>query len=451
MGSQGSIYWKMINKLRTKIKQNKLLISLFLIGLLLRLFFSVQIYSGDVNNHIGWAKDALSSGFTGIYGRSFEKYGVMTPTYPPIPLFFFTFFYWLFTVVYSVALKLNLGIKIFPSGLIWFLEDQDIMPAFLKIPAILADLGIAYLVFLFFTKILGKNSKKWPIIGFSLVLFNPAFFYNSAFWGQIESVPLFFILTSFYCLFFKESWRSVIILTLAILTKQTVIIFLPLFAFIYYQKYGFKRSLRGVFLFLLIFCLFFLPFCQKEGWLTFPFLTYWNKIQTGSGSNYVTDHAFNFWALTTGLGKISDGKPFWLGLSYSIWGNLLFGSILIIIFTRLLIRRKVKTRDYLFAAALIPFAAFLFLTRMHERYLETALPFLLLLNGKKRFYLFSFLFISFFYLVNLYHNWWFPNSLILKNILSNLVVIRGLIILLISVFGLLLVKYYQGEPKDEAN
>lgn len=440
----------MINNLKIKIKKNRFLLTLFLFGLILRLLISIQIYSGDVNNHIGWAKDALANGFSGIYSRSFEKYGVMAPTYPPIPIFFFTLFYWLFTIVYGFALKLNLAIKFFPSRLIWFLEDQDIMPAFLKIPAILADLGIAYLVYLFLKRLLGKSAEKWPMIGAGLVLFNPAFFYNSALWGQIEAGPLFFILASFYCLFFKESWRSVIFLALAILTKQTVIIFLPLFALVYYKKYGLKISLRGVFLLLLIFILFFLPFNQKGNRLAFPFLTYWNKIQTGSGSDYVTDHAFNFWALVTGLGKIPNWQPYWWGISYSIWGYLLFGIVMIIIFVPLL-GKRVKPKNYLFAAALIPFAAFLFLTKMHERYLEPTLPFLLLLNGKKKFYLWSFLFVGFFYLVNLYHNWWFPGNSVFVNVFSNLTVIRGLIVLLIGVFGLLLVKYSQGEPKDETD
>lgn len=414
---------------------------------MLRLNFAIQIYSGDVNNHIGWAKDALNNGFSGIYERSFEKYGVMTPTYPPIPLFFFTLFYWLFTVVYNLAWKLNLSLRIFPSKIIWFLQDQDTMPAFLKIPAILSDLGIAYFVYLFSKKILGKVKTNWPIILTGLVLFNPAFFYNSSHWGQIEAVPLFFILGSFYTLFFsRKSWLSVLFLVLAFLSKQTVIIFSPLFALAFYKKFGFKESFKGVLLFLFVFIIFFLPFFHTGNPLIFPFTTYWMKIQTGSGSNYVTDHAFNFWALISGLGKIPDWKPFWFGVSYSNWGYFIFILVLLLIFIPLF-KNKAKPIEYVFAAGLIPFAAFLFLTRMHERYLEPSLPFLLLLATKRKSFLVPFLYVCFFHLVNLYHNWWAPGNVILKKIFSDLRVIQGLTVVVIGVFGFLLVKYLRGKPQ----
>lgn len=443
MENRGFIFWK--NNWKTIFVKHPLF-WLFFLGLVLRLFASVQIYSGDVNNHIGWAKDALAAGLSGIYGRNFEKYGVMTPTYPPIPVLFFTFFYWLYKVIFDLCWNLNLKFSFFPSRLIWFLQDQDTLPAFLKIPAILADLGIAYFVYRFAQKILEKKSKKIPLFLAGLVLFNPAFFYNSASWGQIEAVPLFFLLASLYCLFYYHYRLSAIIFALAFLTKQTVIIFAPLYGFIYFKKYGLKKSLKGLAIFLLIFIILFLPFYSEGNLLTFPFLTYWNKIQSGSGSDYVTDHAFNFWALISGLGKIPDRQPFLLGISYSSCGYFLFGVMLLVIFGRLF-KKGVGLREYVLAAALIPFASFLFLTRMHERYLEPVLPFLLLsvLFNKSNFW--AFIFLSFFYSVNLYHNWWFGGNAGFKLFLSRIEVINGLILLVIGVFILLLVQYYQEENK----
>jgi len=422
---------------------------LFLTGLVIRLIFSVQIYSGDVNNHVAWGKDILAFGPQGVYERSFEKYGVMTPTYPPIPLFLFTFFYWLFDAVYKIAWNLNLSIKAFPSGLIWFLQDQDTLPAFLKIPSILSDLGIAWLVYLFGGKLLGKKASLWPKILAGLVLFNPAFFYNSAFWGQIEAIPIFFLLASFYWLFFrKKEFLPVVFFSLALLTKQTAIIFVPLFALGYWQKFGLKKAFSGLLVFLLFFYLLFLPFFKQGNLLSFPFSTYWEKIQSGSGSDYVTDHAFNFWVLISGLGKISDAKPFWLGIPFRAWGYLFFLIAMITIFGRLCFK-KGKPKDFLFAAGLIPFAAFLFLTRMHERYLQPVLPFLLLLVPKNKIYSFSFFFVSCFYLFNLYHNWWFGGNFFTKSLFSQTPVINFLIGAAIGVFGVLGLKYWQGEKKSE--
>ncbi|HUV71852.1 MAG TPA: hypothetical protein VMW25_02495 [Clostridia bacterium] len=433
----------MKTKLWPVIRKNRLLIFIFFLGLLLRLVLCIQIYSGDVNNHVAWGKDALRFGFAGIYQRSFEKYGVMTPTYPPMPLFFFTFFYWLYQSLYQLAWKLNLSFALFPSNLIFFLEDQDTLPAFLKIPAILADLGIAWLIFLSVKKILKEKAANWPLLSACLVLFNPAFFYNSAYWGQIEAVPLVFILASFYSLFLlKRNILSALFLALAVLSKQTSIVFLPVFALGYLSRFNFKKSIAGAAFFGIVFSALFLPFFAKGNIFTFPFETYLVKIQSGSGSNYVTDHAFNFWALATGLGKIPDWKPFWLGLSYSQWSWTLFGATLLSILY-ILWKRKKDFNAYLYAAFLIPLSAFLFLTRMHERYLEQALPFLLLLSIKKRSYLGIFLLISFIHLINLYHNWWAPGSRVLKNILSQTPVINSMIVVEIGLFVYLCLQYYK--------
>lgn len=413
---------------------------LLLLGFILRLVLSVQIYSGDVNNHIAWGKDGKEFGFQGIYEREFfSRYGTLAPTYPPIPIFLFNWFFELYDWTYKVSWDLNLKYGLFPSNFIFFLEDQDTLPAFLKIPAILADLGIAYLVFLFAGK-LTKN-KRLPLVLSFLVLFNPAFFYNSAYWGQIEAVPLFFVLSSFYLLLFsKRHILSAVLFSLALLTKQTSIVFSPIYAVVFFYKYGFKESAKGFLVSLSTFWFLFLPFFKEGSLLAFPFSTYLNKIQTGSGSDFVTDHAFNFWGLVSGLGKISDSEAFWLGLPYKLWGYAFFGVLLSVILYYLY-KSKFAANKVIFAAALIPFAAFLFLTRMHERYLEQALPFLLLVGVEKRSVFWIFIIVSVFHLANLYHNWWAPRIDILVNFLSWGAVINGLILFAIGSFSFLLIQY----------
>jgi hypothetical protein len=420
------------------------IVLVFLLGILLRLFLSIQIYSGDVNNHIAWGKDAIGFGFAGIYERDFASYGVMTPTYPPIPIFFFTAFYWLFETLYRFSWNLNLNFGFFPSNLIFFLEDQDTLPAFLKIPAIVADIGIAYMFFLIAKKLIKEKSNFWPTIAASLVLFNPAFFYNSAYWGQIESVPLLFLLLAFYFLFFSKRYLlPAFFISLMVVTKQTSLVFLPLFAIFYWFKHGLKKSLSGALVFFLSFFIFFLPFFQKGNFFTFPFTTYLVKIQTGSGSTFVTAHAFNFWSLVSGLGKIPDFKPFWLGISYSKWGYMFFVAALLPIFY-LLCKRKASLIAFLFAGCLVPFSAFLFLTKMHERYLQQALPFFLVLTLKKKsdpVYWLGFLLLSLIYFINLYHDWWAPGNEFLKSLFLQMPVINIITGIEISIFVLLYVRY----------
>ena len=253
-----------IQNIRKAIKKNKILLILISLGLILRLIISVQIYSGDVNNHISWGKDVVENGSSGIYEREFAvRYGTMTPTYPPIPLFFFTPSYYLYDYIYDLSWKLNLAQPLFPSNFIFFLEDQDTLPAFLKIPSIIADILLAFIIYKFVKKIV-KGKEKLALVFASFVLFNPAFIYSSAYWGQIESTPLVFLMLSFYFIMFsKRAYLPAIFLTLALLTKQTTIIFVPIFAIIYFKKFGDAVCLTSSAVALFVFFLAFLPFYKS--------------------------------------------------------------------------------------------------------------------------------------------------------------------------------------------
>lgn len=396
---------------------------LLLAGFLLRLVLSVQIYSGDVNNHISWGRDILRLGPAGVYQRDFtSRYGTMTPTYPPLPLAVFTISQWLYDSTYTISNWANSHFQVFPSRFIWLLEDQDVLPAFHKIWAILADIGIAYLVYKF-------TQKTWLT---TLVLFNPAFFYNSAYWGQIEAIPIFFLLASFYFLTrTRRSYLSALCFVLALLSKQSSIIFIPIFALAFWQKFGLRISVTSALIGLVFFSVSFLPFLAN------PFVTYWQKIQTGSGSDFITDHAFNLWALLTGLGKVSDSAPYWLGISYNHWGFILFGLALVFILI------KFRPSRLFAASALINLASFLLLTRMHERYLQPSLAFLLLWAGTKRSLLAVFIFLSGFYWLNLYHNWWAPRIPSLVTWLSSPDTINLLIVLAFASFTWLILRYDQ--------
>src|SRR3990167_5835544 len=190
---------------------------LFILGLVLRLLLSTQIYSGDVNNHVSWGQDILKNGPVGIYEREFmSRYGTLTPTYPPIPLVLFTLSQGAFDWASRTAWDTNLKYPLFPSQIVWWLQDQDTQPAFHKVWAIAADVGIAWLIYI-------TTRKRWLA---ALVLFNPAFFYNSASWGQIESVPVFFLVAAFLT---RRPILSATSFILALLTKQSSIIFIPLY------------------------------------------------------------------------------------------------------------------------------------------------------------------------------------------------------------------------------
>lgn len=410
---------------------------LLFFGFLLRLYLSVQFYSGDVNNHIAWAKDILLNGTFSIYEREFYfRYGTLTPNYPPLALFLFTVSYSLYEQIYNLSIWFNTQFSLFPSQVIWSLQHPNIIPAFLKIPGILADIGISYVVYLFAKKF--KQSEKWTLISASFVLFNPAFFYNSALWGQIDALPILFSILALYLLLYsKNILLAFLIFTLGILSKQNIVILVPVYFLIALQSNTLNKLIRPLMASFILFWGLFVPFSGLNA--VTAITTYWNKILTNSVSDYVSYHAFNFWTLFIGLDKVHDNSIFLFGISYQIFGYLMFG--LITLFLLYLLWKNKNEHIAIYSATIISFSSFLFLTRLHERHLEPTLPLLLLLGIKNKRFLPIFIFASLFYVLNLYHDWWAPRIPLLVNFISNILVIKLMVFTLLILFGLLLVRF----------
>ncbi len=442
-----------------RFKKHRLLI-LFILGLLLRLGLLFLDYSWDVNNHLSWSKDLWQRGFAGFYDKqSSEVYATLYPNYPPVALFIFYIFYPLQSIIHGIAWFINTHVPLFPSKLIFFIETRTFLAATLKLPAVLADLGLALIVYLITEKSFWKESrqklrrliesKKDPIASpgpvwnlaslqddkkknnahtysllmAALILFNPAFFYNSAYWGQIDVIPIFFVVWSLYLLIFTKRFMwSGVIFTFAVLTKPTALVFLPIYAVIFIQKYSFKEFFKTSLLGLFIFLLSFIPFLGNFN-LLLPFTIYSPKRLAAQSLPYVTNGAFNFWVLVTWFKGIKDTAPFLLGISYRVWGYIL--TSIFVVITLFFQRHSGKSRrmsgrfqnrsskqqfrnDIFYVGFLIAFACFLFLTKMHERYSMLPLPFLLLASIQNRKLLRWFIVLSFISFLNLYHSWPVP-------------------------------------------
>lgn len=422
--------------------KKRTVIVIFLLGFVFRLLLTLVDYSGDVNNHINWAMSGARYGFTGFYERSFFRlYGTAHANYPPLTMILFSLCYRLYSLTGILIWKLNLALPLFPSRLVFIWQEQEnILPAFLKVPAILADIGIAFFVYQIVKKTIKKNSNK-PIIFASLVLFNPAFFYNSSYWGQIESLPLFFVLGAFYFLIYrKRHILSAVFMTLAILSKQTAVIFIPLYGLIFIRKLPIKKLLGSIVSSLAVFLVVFFPFIGKNNLLTYPFITYWNRIMIAFGSEYLTAHAFNFWGLMYGLGHIPDSRVTLLGLSVR-WWSLIYVYLIMLIILYILHKRKYRTDDIFMAGFLIALSIFLFSTRMHERHISNVLPFVLLSCIYDRRIIIFFLFISFFAFLNLYSGWWSPHFEPIIGFFSSPILVNLLIIGLILCFFIFFIRY----------
>ena len=114
----------------------------------------------------------------------------------------------------------------------------------------------------------------------------------------------------------------------------------------------------------------------------------------------------------------------------------------------LLIRSKKITEDFFMALFINALAAFLFLTKMHERYLAPALPFLALSAASHRRLWPIFAAISLSHLANLYHEWWFPRIPILVNWLSSWAAIQ-LMAATITTSTIITLTYFLKIPQHE--
>lgn len=422
--------------------KTRIVIIIFLLGLTLRLLLSLIDYRSDVNSYINWALSGVKYGFAGFYERDFLRlYGTAQANYPPLAMILFSLCYYLYSLTGILIWKLNLAFPFFPSRLVFFWQEQrNMLPAFLKIPAVLADIGIAVFIYLIVKKTVKKNSKK-PIVFASLVLFNPAFFYNSAYWGQIESLPLFFVLGAFYFLIYRKRHNlSAVFMTLAILSKQTAVIFIPLYGLIFIRKLSKKKLLGSIVSSLALFLFVFFPFIGKNNLLTYPFITYWNRIMIAFGSKYLTAHAFNFWYLMYGMGNIPDSRVTLFGISVR-WWSLIYVYLIMLIILYILHKKRYQTYDIFMAGFLIALSIFLFSTRMHERHISNALPFILVSSIYNRKIMIFFIFISFFAFLNLYSGWWSPHFEPIIGFFSSPILVNLLIIGLILYFFIFFIQY----------
>ncbi len=379
------------------------IVIVLLISLLLRIFVSTAIYSGDLNNHVGWGESNLKYGYEGAYDRQYV--GIMQPTYPPIAIGAFTASVGLYETVYKISYSLNEKINLFPSKIIWSLQDENVRPAFTKIIAIISDVGVGLLIYRF-CKSICKKSRKTSVIVAAAYLFNPAVWYISALWGQIESLPIFFILLSIWMAYQKKYKLANVSFVAAVLSKQTSLIFSPLFLILSYKKFGIKKTVKGLFIQMAIFYIAYLPFAPTLSPL-WPFQVYINRIQTGSGSVWITDHAFNVWIWFSHLQKIPDTTKVIGQISANIVGiGLFFIAVLAPLFAYT--KRKLSFNQLILLCSLMPMAAFSFLTKMHERYSAPAIPFIALASSFDPVLWIIYFLESVAHLVNLYHEWYFP-------------------------------------------
>jgi Gpi18-like mannosyltransferase len=236
---------------------------------------------------------------------------------------------------------------------------------------------------------LWSKKKHAGLIAAGAFLFNPAVIYNSALWGQMDSVNNVWFVLSLYLLLQKRYMVSVAMYACSLLTKSSLSIMLPLYAWFVGAglKWNMKALLTAACVFLGVFGLGILPVSDNPWSWYGQFL---GTNATGEMDN-VTAFAYNLWWVifhpTLAMGasnNIAEVVNIWLEGSpliqtmYGVFslGAIAFGvsAIFQLPVYIAVVRKNIKLTPTIMYAATAALAIICYLTlpKMHERYMYPA-------------------------------------------------------------------------------
>ncbi|NLI90961.1 MAG: DUF2029 domain-containing protein [Peptococcaceae bacterium] len=311
-----------------------LIIFLFAIGFLLRIFLAALVYghSSDLSLFRNWA-NAAANNFSQFYS------GRNSSDYPPLYIY----------VLYLVG----------KAAAIPALSAHYTL--LLKIPSILADLVTSFLIYKLARKYLALESS---ILLAAFYIFNPAVLVNSTLWGQVDSFFTLIVVAAVCLLAEKRTAWAAVLFTLAVLMKPQGIIFLPVLFFELVRQKDFRVLGKALLISIFTAAIIVLPFSLQMG----PLWIF--RLFTGTLGEYpyASVNAFNFYSLL-GANYINDGTRFFF-MTYHTWGMIFIVALTLLAW---LFYHKGKNSGFAAAASLLLITGvFTFSVRMHERYLFPA-------------------------------------------------------------------------------
>lgn len=283
----------------------------------------------------------------------------------------------------------------------------------IKLPYIFADLGIGILIFLFVKTLLPKtlNPKftlRYSLLAPLLYLFNPVVIYNSAIWGQTDSLGTFFALLAMYMAVKGKISLSGVLLSLAFFLKvQTNIFLITTFLYIFI-RFGISNTIKAVAVTTVFSLVLNTPYLISHTFdkVIETILTSFNYFP------YISLNAYNLpWFLSPAgrPDQILDTTILFGNITFKTFGLVLFAAVLLLSLINILRVKhsEISTLGYelINSSALAIFAFYMLPTQMHERYIFPIfafLPILIFANLKSLTNKITFFVISFTILLNLH-------------------------------------------------
>ncbi|MEO6413333.1 MAG: hypothetical protein ABIO48_12185 [Pedococcus sp.] len=347
-------------------------------GLLLRILLAFWIYPGtgfrgDMRDFASWADTMATHGPSAFYANA------PTANYPPIyPL-----------VLWPIGALTPLVADVVGR------DAVEVGLVLSKVPAVVADLGIALLL-------LTAGRRWWsPKVGIgaaALFLVAPVTWYDSAVWGQVDSVAALPVLGSLVLLIDRRPAWAMTCATAAILVKPQSAVVLGVLLPVLVRRHlvdgrdfpTWSRCVAGMTAVLLAVCVPFdlerfshsrLADVPVAGDVTGLWALYRSA---GETFDVLSVNAYNAWALvgprplveSPGSGRVdwtpdSLALPLVGGISAFVLGALLLGATGLVVAVPLLVRRGLADDPVVVLLGHVVLAAAFFSvpTRVHERYL----------------------------------------------------------------------------------
>ncbi len=268
-----------------------------------------------------------------------------------------------------------------------------------KVPCIIADLGLAYIVYRYAKKTMRRSAA---IALLALVAFTPVMAFVSSAWGQIDQALTLAIVIPILLLYKRKPVWAGIVYGAGIIMKPQALMCGPLFAAAYilfiifgcpYEEvnqprgiarlFGIKKdtvklrileTIAAVIGAFAVIILVSIPFRGQQG----PFWLVEKYYGTATSYKYATVNAYNFWALIGANWKRVE-TPF-LGLDYGRWGTIFMALSVVIsiaFYVYSVLKHKVCKGALPLAMAFMLEGIFMFGHFMHERYIFPALMLLM--------------------------------------------------------------------------
>ena len=262
---------------------------LLALGLALRLIIAYVLLPGsgfkvDLGSFSGWAMELARNGPWGLYDRPvFVDY---TPGY--------------------IYVLWGLGLLAQATGIA--------IDSLLKLPAIVADLGLAVAIFALAAEL--GATRRGALAAAGVFLLVPVTWFDSAVWAQVDSVGTLFLVLAVRDLWRGRSERAAVLTTIAAIIKPQFGILIPLAAVVIVRRHWVERpddgsrlgggpiriattTIAGLVTATLV--------CLPFGITIVGLLQ--QIVETAGGYPYITVNAYNPWALVTmdGSGLAASG------------------------------------------------------------------------------------------------------------------------------------------------